>query len=396
VCVISAAFGKAPAQSSVAQKPERSMVLETVQPVTATQPTILVVDDESQVRNLLALWLTNRGYRSVRAESVAAALRCLQSEPIDLITTDINMPGGTGIDLLRQVRQISPDMAVLMLTGNKDTQTAIEALTAGAFGYLLKPVRAEEFLAQVNHGLELHRLRVERRRYTERLEQRVREQTHEIRQAHEETIHRLVCATACRDIETGGHIVRTGLFSEILARAAGWSAADCDRIRMAAPMHDIGKIGVPDAILRKPGRLTPEEYEVMKRHTLVGADMLSGSNSPIVTMAREIALCHHERWDGCGYPHGISGDSIPESARIVAIVDVYDALTSDRPYRAALKEDDVLRMMAAEQGRHFDPVLVTTFFTVLDEIREVSTAHPDISQNADSPLLLPAAVRSDA
>jgi putative two-component system response regulator len=345
--------------------------------------TILVVDDEAPVRNLLATWLTSRGYRSVRADSAAAARHCLETESIDLITADINMPGGSGIDLLRHVVETQPDLPVLMLTGNKDTGSAIAALNAGAFGYLLKPARQDELLAQVGHGLELRRLRIERRRYTEGLEQRVREQTVEIRQAHEETIHRLVHAAACRDLETGAHIVRTGAFSEILARAAGWSAAEVERIRMAAPMHDIGKIGVPDAILRKPAGLTADEYAVMKQHTVIGAKLLARSNSAILIMAREIALCHHERWDGKGYPAGTASDAIPEAARILSIVDVYDALTSDRPYRRALKEEEVLKMMMAEQGRQFDPVLLTTFFSVLEEIRQAASDHPDDAENTD-------------
>ena len=156
-----------------------------------------------------------------------------------------------------------------------------------------------------------------------------------IRIAHEETIHRLVTASLCRDEETGMHIKRTGLLSELLARAAGWSEADAEIIRLAAPMHDVGKIGIPDAILQKPGKLTPAEFETMKTHTLIGAGMLDGSQSAILAMAREIALCHHEHWDGTGYPRGLAGMAIPEPARILSIVDVYDAMTHSRVYRSA-------------------------------------------------------------
>jgi putative two-component system response regulator len=346
--------------------------------------TILVVDDEGPVRNLLASWLSANGYRCVRADGVAAARRCLQTESIDLVTADIKMPGGSGIDLLKEVLKSHPDLPVFMLTGNRDTESAIAALNAGAFGYLLKPVRADEFLAQVKHGLELHRLRIERRRYTEGLEQRVREQTEEIRQAHEETIHRLVHAAACHDYETGAHIVRTGLMSAILARVAGWPASEVDRIRMAAPMHDIGKIGVPDSILRKPGPLSPDEYEIMKQHTVKGATVLAGSNSPILTMAREIALSHHERWNGTGYPHGLAGEAIPEAARILAIVDVYDALSSNRPYRPAMRKDDIVKMMLAEQGQHFDPSLLALFLSVLEEIEDAAKIHPDAEAAGNS------------
>jgi putative two-component system response regulator len=340
-------------------------------------PTILVVDDEFSIRNLLSGWLTTRGFRAVSAPGAATALSQLESEPVDLVTVDIVMPEVSGIELLRQIRQAYPETAGLMLTGLPTTATAIEALTIGAYGYLIKPVRREEFLAQVEHGLEWHRLRVERRQHTELLEQRVREQTQAIHRAHEQTIHRLVATVACRDFETGEHLVRTGLYSEILARAAGWSAADADLIRLAAPMHDIGKIGLPDAILRKRGSLTPDERKVMQRHTVIGAALLSGSSSPVLRMAREIAMCHHERWDGSGYPHQLAATSIPEAARILSIADVYDALIHDRVYRRALAEEEVLQTLSVENGRQFDPALLSVFFTVLDAIRDVAQEHPD-------------------
>jgi putative two-component system response regulator len=340
-------------------------------------PTILAVDDEFQTRDLLSRWLTDRGFRTLEAESAATALRRLESEPIDLVTLDIAMPKVSGIDLLRQIRYEYPDIAVLMLTGLKTTAIAIEALTAGACGYLIKPVRREEFLAQVEHGLEWHRLLVERRQNTQLLEQRVREQTQTIQRAHEETIHRLVAAVACRDFETGEHLVRTGLYSEILARAAGWTSAEAEQIKLAAPMHDIGKIGLPDAILRKQGSLTQQERKLMERHTVIGAALLSGSNSAVLRMAREIALHHHERWDGSGYPHGIAGEAIPEAARILSIADVYDALVHNRIYRRALSEDQALKMMSAQSGQQFDPGLIAVFLTVVDAFREVSEHNPD-------------------
>ena len=163
----------------------------------------------------------------------------------------------------------------------------------------------------------------------------------------------------------------------MLAKAAGWSAAEAEVIRQAAPMHDVGKIGIPDAVLRKPGKLTPEEFEVMKTHTLIGAEMLADSDVPMLQMAREIALNHHERWDGHGYPHGLAGQEIPESARILAIVDVYDALTHDRVYRPALPEDEVMEIMHEGAGTHFDPLLLSYFFLHLAEIRRIAEEHAD-------------------
>jgi hypothetical protein len=213
--------------------------------------------------------------------------------------------------------------------------------------------------------------------YTLHLEERVRTQTADVRHAHEEVLFRLVSASQWRDEETGMHIRRTGLLSQALARAAGWLGEELEAIRQAAPMHDIGKIGILDAILRKPGKLTPQEFEVMKTHTLIGSEILAGSKVPMLQMAREIALNHHERWDGKGYPRGLAGKDIPESARIVAIVDVYDALTHDRVNRAALPEDETLAIMQQGEGTHFDPVLLAEFFRRLPEMRRLAEQHPD-------------------
>jgi HD-GYP domain-containing protein (c-di-GMP phosphodiesterase class II)/CHASE1-domain containing sensor protein len=223
----------------------------------------------------------------------------------------------------------------------------------------------------------IERLLVEKRRYARILEEKVREQTLDIRRAQEEVIHRLTSASQCRDEETGMHIRRTGLLSELLAKAAGWSAAEAEVIRLAAPMHDIGKIGIPDAILRKPGKLTAEEFEIMKTHTTIGADMLAGTNVPMLMMAREIAMNHHEKWDGEGYPAGRSMLDIPESARIVAIVDVFDALTHDRVYRPALPEEEVLKIMRQGAGTHFDSLLLAHFFSHLAEFFDISKTHED-------------------
>jgi putative two-component system response regulator len=352
-------------------------------------PTILVVDDEPLVRTILLRWLTAEGYSCLAAADATSACLALAQQNIDLVTCDINMPGTSGVQLLGQIKASWPDTAVLMLTGCGETTIAIRALTEGAYAYLLKPVQREELVFQVQQGLERSMLRRERRRYTEELERRVLEQTQIIRNAHEETIHRLVTASAYRDEETGAHIRRTGLFSEALARAAGWSKADCERIRMAAPMHDVGKIGIPDAILRKPGRLTAEEFEVMKRHAEIGARMLQGSSSPILQMACEIAQNHHERWDGSGYPNAIESDSIPESARILAIVDVYDALSHDRVYRPALNEQEVLSILSNGTGSHFDPSLLALFLSILDEVRQIAMNNPDKAPAAsydDTPL----------
>jgi putative two-component system response regulator len=213
--------------------------------------------------------------------------------------------------------------------------------------------------------------------YTASLENTVRDQMQTIRRAHEETILRLLSASRYRDEETGAHIKRTGLYSELFAEVLGWPAVEVRNIRMAAPMHDIGKIGIPDAILQKPGRLTDEEFEIMKTHTTLGARMLEGSSSPMLQMAHEIALCHHERWDGSGYPNGLSGLAIPETARIVALADVYDALTHRRVYHAAMPEEKAIEIMEQGCGKHFDPFLFGIFLALLPEIRRIAAENPD-------------------
>jgi len=215
------------------------------------------------------------------------------------------------------------------------------------------------------------------RQYARELEEQVRHQLAVIQEAYEETIYRLVTASRYRDEETGAHIHRTGLCSEILAAAAGWPEDRVQRIGLAAPMHDIGKIGIPDAILRKPSSLTPRETEIMRLHATIGAGMLHGSNSPILKMAEQIARCHHEHWDGSGYPAGLAGHEIPESARIVAIVDVFDALTHDRVYRPAMSREEATDILCAGRGSHFDPDLLDLFLERIPEFEQIAALNPD-------------------
>ncbi|MHC4401138.1 MAG: HD domain-containing phosphohydrolase [Planctomycetota bacterium] len=356
-------------------------------------PKILIVDDAPIVRDLARRWLMAAGYACAEAADAQAAWKYLKRTPVDLVTLDLEMPGRHGIDLLRDIKEAFPLTAVVMMTGVNKADTAIEALTSGASGYLTKPVEREELLFHVKAALERRQLLMEKEQYTLGLEEKVREQTMTIRRAHEETIHRLVAASMYRDEETGSHVKRTGLFSEVLAKTAGWSDADAAQIRLAAPMHDVGKIGVPDAVLRKPGKLTPEEFDVMKTHTTIGAQMLAGSDAPMLQMAHRIALNHHERWDGTGYPAGIAAHRIPESARIVAIVDVYDALTHRRVYRPALSEEEALSIMADGVGTHFDSALSTLFFSRLAEIQEIARQNPDEPSGQRLPAAASAAER---
>ena len=261
--------------------------------------------------------------------------------------------------------------------GARGDKSGHRDVNAGAYGYLIKPVDFEDLAFQVKKALERRQFVIEKRQYTRDLENTVREQTATIRRAHEETILRLVSASRYRDEGTGAHIKRTGLYSELFAEVLGWPVGRREDIRMAAPMHDVGKIGIPDTILQKPGKLTREEFGVMKTHTVIGAKMLAGSESSVLQMAQEIALCHHERWDGGGYPRGLAESAIPETARIIALVDVYDALTHDRVYRAALPETEALAIMERGRGNHFDPFLFGVFLSLVPEMRRIAEENPD-------------------
>lgn len=212
----------------------------------------------------------------------------------------------------------------------------------------------------------------------ERLEEEVRRRTADIRRREEEIILRLLAVSGARDGETGAHIRRIGLYSGVIAKALGWSDRAVDDLRLAAPMHDIGKVGIPDSVLFKPGKLSPSEWSIMQTHPVIGARMIGDSDIPVLKQAAEISLYHHERYDGKGYPHGLKGEEIPECARIVAIVDVYDALIHKRVYKEAFEEDIVGEMMLAQVGKHFDPYLFGVFLNCLDEIREICRNNQDV------------------
>lgn len=338
---------------------------------------ILVVDDEPYVRKLIARWLQADGYLVVEADGPEAARSELQREEFDLVTLDITMPGELGTDILQDVSNGFPDMAVIMITGVGKTRLAIESLNRGAWAYLSKPVERDELRFHVRNALERRFLRLEAKDYTRLLETRVQSQTKEIETVHREMIFRLMAAAHGRDGETGAHVRRTGLYSRLLAKSLGWPESDLDRIALAATMHDIGKIAIPDSILRKQGRLTREEFDVMKKHTVLGARMLAGSEVPVIKMAHDIALYHHEMWNGKGYPLGLAGENIPESARIVSVIDVYDALSHDRPYRAKFPEEEVIDMMQRGMGVQFDPYILPCFFAALTEMHDLAESIPD-------------------
>jgi putative two-component system response regulator len=343
---------------------------------------ILVVDDQPVIRVALRGILQSVGYRCTEASGMEEALDWLEREPFHMVLSDIEMPGGSGLDLVKSLEPRFPDLAMIMVSGLDDADLALDCLQHGAYGYVLKPFQPREILLQVSSALRRRMLELD---YVERehhLERRVREATEMIRHSREELSHRLIAASEYRDHETGAHVRRIGLYAGELAKLLGWSEADEERIRAAAPMHDIGKIGVPDAILQKPGELTEAEWVVMKRHTTMGAAILKGSKVPFIQMGARIAACHHEKWDGGGYPNGLKAEAIPLEARITALVDVYDALANRRYYKEPWPEDRIVPFLERGAGVHFDPVLVNLFLEYLPTFRAILESHPDEDASA--------------
>jgi len=353
---------------------------------TDSRVSILVVDDEPQTCELVATWLSDAGYHSAMAHSAEEALDFLAAHDVHLLTCDVQRSGRNGLELLSEIHARFPEVAVIVLTRSGDAQTAAAAMASGASGYLVKPVKPEEVVHQAQRALERRLLLLQRRRYQSDLEATVHRQNAKIREAHEETVVRLLAACALRDDETGAHAKRTGLLAALLAEACGWPVERVAEIRLAAPMHDIGKIAIPDSILRKPGALTGEQRKVMEKHTLIGARLLSQSTSPVLQLAHDIALSHHEHWDGGGYPRALAGRQVPEPARIVAIVDVFDALSHDRVYRPALPWKQVSELLNQGRASHFDPELLDVFLDLIPEACRISAEHPD-ERPADDGLL---------
>jgi putative two-component system response regulator len=329
---------------------------------------ILVIDDESLCTKTVATILLRAGYAQVEElnDPHHAEDRFREFTP-DLVLLDLRMPGMDGLQVLKKLVALTPPttyVPVVMLTGDDRPEVREQALAAGARDFLGKPFERAEVLLRIRNLLEVRALHRELQAKNNELEARVLERTAELAEAQLEVLERLARAAEYRDDDTGHHTQRVADLAARLAERVELPAAEVDLIARAAPLHDVGKIGVPDSILLKPGRLTEEESRVMKRHTIIGATMLCGGHSRLIRMAETIARSHHERWDGAGYPDGMRGETIPLCARIVAIVDFFDALTHDRPYRPAVPLDMTLAEVSRMRGGHFDPSLVDAFLGV--------------------------------
>jgi putative two-component system response regulator len=325
---------------------------------------ILVVDDQKANVLLLERILRQGGYRNIESTTDSRSVLALfiQFDP-DIVLLDLMMPHLDGFQIMRMLREaLPPDdyRPILVLTAEATEEIKHRALAEGAKDFLLKPFDVQEVLLRIGNLLETRRLHSILRGQNEVLEERVRERTLELEQAYIDTMERLALAAEYRDDATGQHTLRVGQTASLVARELGLSQREVELIERAAGLHDIGKIGVPDTILLAPRKLSPDEFEVVKTHTAIGARILSGSRSPLLQMAEKIAWTHHERWDGSGYA-GIPGPEIPLVGRITAVADVFDALTHDRPYKTAWPVDQAVAEIATQGGRQFDPEVVEAF-----------------------------------
>jgi len=332
------------------------------------QARILLVDDQAANLGVLRRVLERAGYlKLLETTDPRRAAALFASFQPDLVCLDLHMSPLDGYGVLAELEPLIPPttyLPILMLTGDSSAEAKQRALSLGAMDFVTKPFDVDEVLLRIHNLLVPRFMHLELAGYNQALERQVRERTHALEESRLEVLERLAVAAEFRDDATGRHTRRVGRLASTLAERIGVGDAELEDITRAAPLHDIGKIGVSDQILLKPGKLNDEEYELMKRHASIGAEILAGGRSPLIRMAAEIAHHHHERWDGSGYPVGLRGDAIPLSARVVALADAFDALSHTRPYREAWPLHEVLAEIFRQAGTHFDPRLVAAFMTL--------------------------------
>ncbi len=321
------------------------------------KPRILIVDDEPVNLKVMQSVLADQ-YRLVFAKSGQAALDLVAKEQPKLILLDVMMPGMSGIEVCQALKQnpATRSIPVIFVTAMGDHNDEYNGFEVGAVDYITKPITPSLVRARVKTHLSLVQAEL-------------------LQQAHIDLVQRLGSAAEYKDEDTGEHILRMSHYSKLLALAAGVSESHAELIRQAAPMHDVGKIGIPDAILLKPGRLTEDEFAQMQEHAQIGANILRDSPSPLIQLAHTLALEHHEKWDGSGYPQGLKAEAITLEARIAAIADVFDALTSKRPYKDAWPTDKAFALLQEQAGKHFDPHLVELFLNLKDKILAIKQTY---------------------
>ena len=342
------------------------------------RPVVLIVDDTPSNIDVLCGILADHYVLKV-ATSGPLALRIVRSTPVDLILLDVMMPGMDGHEVCRLLKadEATRSIPVIFVTARDEAEDEAYGLALGAADYLSKPVNQAVVLARVRTHLVLY----DQRRHLESL---VRERTNELEASNQQLtrtryaiIAQLGRAAEYRDNETGMHVMRVGHLSRMLALAAGWGEHQAGMLLHASMMHDVGKIGIPDQVLLKPGKLSVEEFEIIKTHPAIGAEIIGEHDAELLVMAREVALTHHEKWDGSGYPKGLVAHDIPVSGRIVAVVDVFDALTSTRPYKQPWPVEKALGLIRDSASTHFDPALATLFLECEQEVREIMARYAD-------------------
>jgi len=348
-----------------------------IRPTASAKPLVLVVDDDESMRELLQRQMELDGYRVTAAKDGFRAIREIEASPPDVVLLDALMPGMDGFRVAEILKSSERTRAIpiIMVTALDDRDAKLRALKAGVQEFLTKPIDRNEVSLRVQNVLMLKEYSNFLAQQNRILGQMVEERSRQVLASYRETIDTLSRAAGYKDEETGGHVRRISFYTEDIATTLGMNSAFCETIHHASPMHDIGKIAIPDAILRKPGTLSPAEWDVMKSHTTLGAQLIGAGNSPYLQMGAEIARCHHERWDGGGYPAGLKGQVIPISARIMNICDQYDALRSERPYKKPLSHEQSVEIITLGDGRtmpsHFDPDVLAAFKRAADRFRHI-------------------------
>ena len=356
-------------------------------PLAHAEASILVVDDEHDNLHILRHQLCAGGYRTVTAMSDPfEALRLFATQTFDLVLLDLFMPALDGFAVMEAIRclGVEKQCPVLVLTARHDRAIRLRALREGASDFLTKPFVEEELLCRLNNLLSMHLATKHLHTLNRHLDQLVGTRTAELKKRNQQlrrsqldALHRLALAAEFRDNETGTHVMRMSHYAHCIGRRIGLSDAEATMLLHCAPMHDIGKVGIPDRILLKPGKLEAAEWHTMQQHTLIGAQILADSRSPYIEASRLIALTHHERWDGTGYPHGLRGEQIAVFGRITMVADVFDALTSVRPYKHAWPVKRAVETIQEGEGSQFDPRIVSAFIDVLPEILIIKDQHQE-------------------
>lgn len=359
-----------------------------VNEISIHQAKIIIADDQELNVRMLEEIFTKAGYTNVYTVTDSMKIVDLYQEvQPDLLVLDLIMPGKDGFQVMAELNDLNKKdsyLPIMVISNQEDQAVRYRALASGAKDFLNKPYDRIEVLKRIHNLIEVRMLHNEISNQNVELEKKVEERTQQLYSAQVDVIQRLARAIEYRDSETGMHVVRMSKYAFLVAKEMKVTEEDCKTLLTAAPLHDIGKIGIPDKILLKPGKLTPEEWDIMKTHTTIGAELLSGS-SDFMRFARDIALTHHERWDGTGYPRGLKGSGIPLFGRICCISDVFDALTTARPYKRAWTPEEALGEIKAQQEKMFDPEVVGAFVKAFPQINEFRQSHLD-PQHEDVPI----------